>query len=170
MNARQTLSLLTLLALSCANLAHALESDRDQTIEIQADAATLDESQGKSVYQGQVVITQGTLEVTAEEVEIHTVDSEVIQIIATAGTNELAHYQQQMNENREMVSAQAKKITYLVQEERLHLAGTASLRQVDDVFTGELLYYDMANGIVNLHSSGGSDRVNMTISPKKSTE
>ena len=68
-----------------------------------------------------------------------------------------------------MVSAEARKITYLVQEERLHLAGNAKLQQVGDIFTGELLYYDLGRGIVNLDSGGSKGRVNMTISPKQPT-
>lgn len=149
----------------------ALESDQEQPIRIQADAAIVDETSGSSVYKGNVIITQGTLEVTANEVEIFTADSEVIQIIAKTekGSEVLAHYQQQINEAMDMVVADAQKITYLVQEERLHLSGDARLQQVQDVFTGQLLYYDLGRGIVNLNSSGGSDRVNMTITPKKSS-
>lgn len=155
--------------------ATALESDSEQPIEISANAAMVDEDQGKSVYKGDVVITQGTLKVTAEEVEIYTADNEVTQIIALAEDKKLAHYQQQTSDpssgaRNEMVSAEAQKITYLVQEERLHLAGDAKLRQDEDVFTGELLYYDMARGIVNLNSSSNSGRVNMTITPKKSSQ
>lgn len=152
-----------------ASNTHALDSDREQLIQIQADAAMVDENQGKSVYRGDVVITQGTLEVTADEVEIYTADSAVIQIIARVDkdSEKLAHYRQQVNAAREMVYADARTITYLVQEERLHLAGDARLQQIEDVFTGELLYYDLGRGIVNLNSSGGSDRVNMTITPKK---
>ena len=149
----------------------ALESDQEQPIRIQADAAIVDETSGSSVYKGNVIITQGTLEVTANEVEIFTADSEVIQIIAKTekGSEVLAHYQQQINKAMDMVVADAKKITYLVQEERLHLSGDARLQQVQDVFTGQLLYYDLGRGIVNLNSSGGSDRVNMTIIPKNSS-
>jgi lipopolysaccharide export system protein LptA len=149
----------------------ALESDREQPIKIQADAAIVDEKNGSSVYKGDVIITQGTLEVTANEVEIFTADGEVIQIIAKTEEDSelLAHYQQQVNETMDMVVADARKITYLVQEERLHLSGDARLQQVQDVFTGQLLYYDLGRGIVNLNSSGGSDRVNMTITPKKSS-
>ncbi len=160
------ISLLALLPVASS----ALEGDRDQPIEIQADAAMLDETQGKSIYQGSVIITQGSLQVSAEEVEILTVDSEVTQIIAIAADGELANYQQQMNDQKDMVTAEARKITYLVQEERLHLAGNARLQQVEDVFAGELLYYDMAKGVVNLDSTGGTGRVNMTISPKKSPQ
>jgi len=157
------------LALLASN-GFALETDSEQPIRIQADAAMVDEKQGSSVYRGNVIITQGTLEVTADEVEIYTADSAVIQIIAKADkdSDKLAQYRQQVNVEKDMVFADARKITYLVQEERLHLSGDARLQQVEDVFTGELLYYDLARGIVNLSSSGGSDRVNMTITPKKS--
>ena len=164
---RFALCLLTLLP----TFSSALESDREQPIRIQADAAIVDETSGSSVYKGDVIITQGTLKVTANEVEIFTADGEVIQIIAKTDKDSevLANYQQQINEAMDMVVADAQKITYLVQEERLHLSGDARLQQVQDVFTGQLLYYDLGRGIVNLNSSGGSDRVNMTITPKKSS-
>ena len=161
------LCLLTLMT----TFSFALESDREQPIRIQADAAIVDEKNGSSVYKGDVIINQGTLEVTANEVEIFTADGDVIQIIAKTEEDSelLAHYQQQVNETMDMVLADARKITYLVQEERLHLSGDARLQQVQDVFTGQLLYYDLGRGIVNLNSNGGSDRVNMTITPKKSS-
>ena len=164
---RFALYLLTLLPI----FSSALESDREQPIKIQADAAIVDETNGSSVYKGNVIITQGTLEVTANEVEIFTAASEVIQIIAKTdkGSEVLAHYQQQINEAMEMVVADAKKITYLIDEERLHLSGDARLQKVEDVFTGQLLSYDIKGGIVNLNSLGDSDRVNMTISPKGSS-
>ena len=168
----QYMYLIALSLVLLANSSIALETDREQPIRIQADAAMVDESQGASVYRGNVIITQGTLEVTADEVEIYTADSAVIQIIAKMdkASEKLAHYRQQVNEDADMVEADARKITYLVQEERLHLSGDARLQQVEDIFTGELLYYDLARGIVNLSSTGGSDRVNMTITPKKSQE
>ena len=149
----------------------ALESDREQPIRIQADAAIVDEKNGSSVYKGNVIITQGTLEVTANEVEVFTAAGEVIQIIAKTDKDSevLAHYQQQINEAMEMVVATAKKITYLIQEDRLHLSGDARLQKVQDVFAGQLLSYDLKHGIVNLNSLGGSDRVKMTIAPKKSS-
>ena len=161
-----TLYLLALLPIPSS----ALESDREQPIRIQADAAIVDEKHGSSVYKGNVIITQGTLEVTANEVEIFTAGGEVIQIIATTDKDSevLAHYQQQINEAMEMVVADAQKIIYLIQEERLHLSGDARLQKVQDLFTGQLLSYDLERSIVNLNSLGGSDRVNMTITPKES--
>ncbi len=157
--------------LLCAS-AFGLDSDRDQPIKIQADAAMVNNTDGSSVYRGNVIITQGTLEVRADEVEISTADGVVIQIIAKTdkGSSRLAHYQQQANAEKDMEIADARKITYLIQEERLHLSGSARLQQINNVFTGELLYYDIANGIVNLNSGGGSGRVNMTINPRKPSQ
>ena len=163
--------ILLILALATgAPFVRALETDREQPITIRADDGEVNENQGTFVYRGNVIITQGTLEVTADEVEIHTAERAIIQIIARMDkdSEDLAHYQQQMNEADDMVYADARKITYLVQEERLHLSGEARLQQVEDVFTGELLYYDMARGIANLSSGDQSNRVNMTITPGKS--
>lgn len=169
MNLRTLTLLLTLSVMAASS--KGLDSDRYQPIRIQADAAMVDESRGTSIYRGNVIIHQGTLQVTADEVEIYTADNQVIQIIAKAAKDpgELAHYEQQTNDANDMVSAEARKITYLVQEERLHLAGKAKLQQVGDIFTGELLYYDLGRGIVNLDSGGSKGRVNMTISPKQPT-
>lgn len=164
-------TLATLVILLPAAGVSALEGDSNQPISIQADAAMVDEKQGASIYRGNVIITQGTLQVTADEVELLTADGEVFQITALTDneSDSLAHYQQQVNTNGDLVLANARKITYLVQEERLHLAGKARLQQVNDLFTGELLYYDLARGIVNLNSGGSSDRVNLTITPKNNT-
>ena len=153
-----------------ASSSNALDSDRLQPIRIQADTATVDENDGASVYKGNVIIIQGTLQLTADEVEIFTAENQVIQIIAKASNEAgtLAQYQQQNNESKDLVRAEARKITYLVQEDRLHLIGSAKLRQVGDVFTGELLFYDLGQGIVNLDSGGSDNRVNMTITPKRS--
>jgi lipopolysaccharide export system protein LptA len=158
------------LLMTCNSMA--LESDQYEPIQIQADAAMVDETAGTSVYRGEVIIEQGTLEVTADEVDIISADSEVIQITAKANpdSDAPARYRQQINPDGDQVTAEAKKITYLIQERRLHLSGNARLRQVDDVFTGELLYYDLDKGVVNLSAGNSSNRVNMTISPRKPEE
>ena len=73
-------SLLTTMFL-LANSSHALDSDRYQPIRIQANNAMVHETEGTSSYWGNVIIQQGTLQVTADEVEIYTGEkNEVIQI------------------------------------------------------------------------------------------
>jgi len=154
--------------LSATNSA-GLESDSAQPIDIQADSAIVDDSKGLSIYRGNVNIDQGSMHITADEVEIVMGEKEVIQIIASTNpeSDKLAHYEQLPDDSEEVVYANARKITYLVQEKRLHLSGSATLKQIKDTFTGELLYYDIEEGIVNLNSGGKSgDRIKMTINPK----
>jgi len=145
-----------------------LSSDSKQPIHIQADAAVMDNANGSSVYRGNVIIEQGTLQIKADEVEIITSDSEVIQIIAStdADSKKLAHFEQLPDDSEDRVYADARKIIYLVQEERLHLSGKATLKQTKDILTGELVYYDISRGIMSLKSSGQDDRIDVIINPK----
>lgn len=161
---------LTVLAGLVAADATALKADHRQPIHIEADSAMIEEKKGSSVYRGDVTIDQGTMHISAHRVEIITDGDQVIQIIASADNQRdaaLAHYEQQPNPDEDKVYADARKITYFVQEERLHLTGNARLKQLRDTFAGELLYYNVNEGIVNLDSGGQEgDRVIMTINPK----
>ena len=48
----------------------ALDSDRDQPIQIEADIAVRDESAGETRYEGNVILTQGSLRITADRISI----------------------------------------------------------------------------------------------------
>ncbi len=166
----QSLTILLLAGTLCVTEeARALASDREQPIHIQADAATIDDSSGSSLYTGNVIIEQGTLQINADEVEIISHEREVIQIVASTnpGSSNLAHYEQLPDDSEDRVYANARTITYLVKEEKLHLTGNATLKQMQDTFAGERLFYDVSQGILNL-SSGDKpgDRIRMTINPR----
>jgi len=154
----------------------ALTSDRDEPISIEADSAFIDEVKGETIYEGSAIIRQGTLNITADKVRVIMSDSEVVQIIASMdpGSEELAHYEQQPDDDEALVAADAKVINYFIQEERLHLTGNAHLQQTQDKFAGELLYYDMTTGVVELKSGKPSEnkvgRVSITLQPKKKTQ
>ena len=151
-------------------LGNGLESDQRQPIRIQADKAVITDKKGLSVYEGDVIIVQGTLQINAEIVEIKSQDRTILEVRARAdgASIKLAKFKQTLSNEGEEIFAEAKKINYLVQEGQLLLNGQAKLEQREDVFSGEVLFYDMAKGIVNLESSSPQERVNMTISPKES--
>ena len=167
MRAMSVPRLLTLLALlQFGAAAQALPSDSDQPIHIQADAAVVDDTRGSSVYTGNVVIDQGTLHIKADEVRILTDENdEVVQIIAR-NYGSLAHFEQQPKEDEDKVLADATTISYFVQEKKLHLTGSARMRQTLDLFEGELLRYDVGLGILNLDRGADGGRIKMIIHPK----
>jgi lipopolysaccharide export system protein LptA len=162
--------LILLFLVACGPPALALPADSDQPIQISADAGTVNEAKGISTYSGNVTIDQGSMHISADEVEVIVVDSEVVQIIARTDTasTRLAHYEHQQEGSDTPVLAEARLITYMVQEERLHLSGQAVLKQMRDSFSGELLYYDVNRGFVDLKSGDAAgDRIKMIINPKK---
>tara|TARA_S200000501_G_C20696778_1_gene687704 strand:+ start:502 stop:999 length:498 start_codon:yes stop_codon:yes gene_type:complete len=147
-----------------------LESDQRKPIRIQADTAVITDKAGLSFYEGDVLIVQGTLQIKADTVEIKSQDKNVQKIIARSGmgSKKLAKFKQILKTGGGEIFAEARQISYLVQEGRLLLNGQAKLEQSKDVFSGEMLFYDIGKGIVNLESGSSKERVNMTISPKES--
>ena len=162
------------LIISCAllvpGIAVALSTDHKEPFLVEADSGVVDEKLGSTVYRGAVSIVQGSMHILADEVEIITnEEGEVITVIARTdeGSDRLAHMEQQP-ENKERVYADARRIKYLIQEQKVHLSGNARLRQMDDEFTGELVYYDVKEGLVNLKGGASSnDRVKIKYNTVK---
>ena len=151
------------LIISCAllvpGIAAALSKDHKEPFLVEADSGVVDEKIGSTVYRGAVSIVQGSMHILADEVEIITnEEGEVITVIARTdeGSDRLAHMEQQPD-NTEKVYADARRIKYLIQEQKVHLSGSARLRQMDDEFTGELVYYDVKEGLVNLKGGASSN-------------
>ena len=80
----------------------------------------------------------------------------------------MAKFKQTLSNEGDEIFAEAKNKLYGARESRLLLNGQAKLEQRKDVFSGEVLFYDIAKGLVNLESGSSQERVNMTISPKES--
>jgi lipopolysaccharide export system protein LptA len=166
MKLRYPWSMLLLLILHAE--VNALSTDQDKPFEVEADSAIVDENLGSTIYRGDVSIVQGSLKILADEIEIITSGGDVVQIIARTDENSdrLAHLEQQPD-NKERVFAEARSINYYIQEQRVNLTGEARLRQMGDEFTGEIVYYDVGQGIVNLKSGSESERIKIKYNTAK---
>lgn len=143
---------LLLAAINC----RALTSDRHQSIHIQADSAVVDDKTGLSSYKGNVVVNQGTLQITAGEIQVTSKGNHVTKVVASSNkkTGKLAHYQQLPDDSKQLVQADAQQITWLVEERQLQLDGNATIRQSrDSSFSGAMIHYDVDNGTVTAQSS-----------------
>ncbi|TNE78277.1 MAG: lipopolysaccharide transport periplasmic protein LptA, partial [Gammaproteobacteria bacterium] len=85
------LLLMLLLALP-APLSFALPSDASQPIKIESDRAERNDKKGTTVYEGSVVIRQGTIKIRADKVIVYTERNQVDRIVCIGKP---AHYQQQ---------------------------------------------------------------------------
>ena len=88
------LMLLVLLAASLVSHttdANAQTSDHTQPINVKADASVFDERRGTQTLTGNVEVTQGSLSITADKIEIQIKDGALYQITGTGSPLSLIH-------------------------------------------------------------------------------
>lgn len=119
--------------------AMALESDRQQPLEVYADDTDGSLGDGTTVLSGRVEIRQGTLHIQASRAEVDKIDGKV-QTIRLLG--EPATLEQEI-EAQGLVQAEAKTITYQVGAGIVELAGAADVTHPQYRISGEQLTYDL---------------------------
>jgi len=149
-------------ALLSGPAARALPEDADQPIHIRADNVEYDQNGNRVIYRGSVQVDQGTLRVTAETLTIDLQDGKKVLRITAEDTP--AHYQQQIEEGKELVRAQALTIIYHTQDERVDLKGEANLEQEGSTLAGDLIVYDIVAGRVDA-TAEREEPVRMVLQP-----
>ena len=141
--------------------AFALESDRDQPIELVADSVDIDEAKGVSIYRGDVDLRQGTIHLLADVVTVKHVDRKPSKIVAVGKP---VKFRQQTE--RGMVDGEAKQVEYEVSSENLVLIGDAFLVQGKDSMRSDRIVYDRVRAVVKAGAAAsGKERVRISIEP-----
>jgi len=161
MNSRHPFVFLALwLLLPATQGARALESDSEQPMYIEADQVEVREEQGLSLYAGNVLITQGSLRLSADEVTVHhREDRRPRQIIARGAPARLS---QRLDNSEDELQAVARRMEYDVESDTLTLIEQAELIQGADRVSGERILYDRARAQFR---AGGGGRVRITLTP-----
>lgn len=144
----------------------ALESDRDQPVEIESDSAEFDEQAGLTTYRGNVRLIQGSIELLAEEIQLRMVDNEIVELLATGAP---AQYEQLPEPDSEKLFAKGNRIRYLLDQNLIELSGNASLSQQGTTLSGGTIMYDVRQHTLKASSSGSdqnsTDRVRVVLPP-----
>ncbi|MGH8491797.1 MAG: lipopolysaccharide transport periplasmic protein LptA [Moraxellaceae bacterium] len=143
--------------------AQALPTDRDQPVQVNANTATADGKTGIATYRGNVVVKQGTLEIRADEIIIITDKKGAI--LSTVSKGNPAHYQQQPDPKKGIVTAEAQRIDYDAKNENITLAGKAKLKQDGSSFSGQTITYNSQRQQVDAKGDG-SNRVQLVFPPQ----
>ena len=145
--------------------ASALSTDDDQPIFIEADRLDVDEPKGVSTYRGNVRYTQGSIVVTADVVIIYfDVDRNLEKVDATG---QPVRFQQQMDDNGEILRGQAKDIEYTVKQDYWLLTGAAHFWQCGDEFSGNQIEYYATKELVKARkAASGDERVQVKLQPR----
>jgi len=142
--------------------AHALKSDRQQPLEVKADATDGTLGDGTATLRGNVEIRQGTLLIRADIARVERVEGRVRRFELDGKPVQL----QQEIEAEGLVSAQALKVEYEVATGMVTLTGAADVDHPQYHISGEVLRYDM--NIQHFQGSGGDadGRIRIRMNPE----
>jgi len=144
--------------------AYSLSTDKDQPMDIEADRVDIDDRTGLNTFQGNVVVTQGTIRLNADIVTVYKKKNDVSKVIAKG---QPAVYKQRPDKKKEYVIAEARQIEYLAIKGKILLINDAKITQGKDTFTGNHIEYDIKKDLVLARKSPtGGSRVKITIQPK----
>ncbi|MBB1060243.1 lipopolysaccharide transport periplasmic protein LptA [Marilutibacter spongiae] len=156
--------LVALLLVAAPASALARSSDRNKPMDIAANTTNYvtDESE-PSVLSGNVVITQGTLDIRSSKAEVTSRDSEPTRVVLTGSP---ARLKQEMDDGSPF-SADASRIDYDLTSDIVTLTGDVVVKQRGNTMNGPRVVYNMKTGRVQAsgsESDGG--RVRMRLVPR----
>ena len=158
-------------------------SDRDKPVNIEAERMTYDDLRQVNIFEGKVVLTQGTLTILADRIVVRQ-DPEGFQHgTAEKGPGGFAYFRQKREGVGEVVQGWGDRIEYDAKGEKADMIGRARfLRGVDEV-RGNTIRYDGRTEFYSVNGnaagsgqggasggpaggSGGDGRVRATIQPR----
>lgn len=163
---RQLLTLLTCVCLGAGvSSVTALPDDRNQPINVSADRAIKNNKKGITIYEGNVLITQGSIRVSGDKVSIYDDNGTVSKMIAEG---QPAKFKQKPYLDSGDMIANGHTIEYDVSQETLLLKEKALLQQDGRTTNSNKIAYDMKTEIVNAGDNTG--RVIMVLEPKSNQQ
>lgn len=161
--------LLPLLALGFSLPVVALSDDSQQPINIESNRAVHNvlENGERLTYIGDVVMTQGSLTIRADKIDIFSSARKIQRLSASGKPAELS--QRSSLDDRQM-DASAEQIEYNITDETAILTGNASVVQQGSVVKAERITYDIKQERVQARAGNQADgqnggRVNMILQP-----
>jgi lipopolysaccharide export system protein LptA len=127
--------------------AWAEKADRDQAMSIEANRMSRDEARQLSLFSGQVLIKQGTLEIRAESLEVNQDAQGYNFAVATTKPGKWVSFRQKREGRNEFMEGFAERIEYDGKHQLLNLYRSAKVRRlvgnrVNDESMGDVIVYD----------------------------
>ncbi len=160
--------LLTLIVLFSSPVL-ALESDRYQKVHVGSETTKAFGKQNKISYIGDVVVTQGSIKLTADKLDALNQGEEFV------ATGNPATFYQLMDDGKP-INAKANEIRFLQKENMIVLTGNAEVKQLDSQVNGHIITYHIETEEIDAKGKNSQDRVRSVFLPaqfekdKKSSE
>ena len=163
-------SLAALLAFGCG-FALAERADREKEIVVGADHLLADDANRTSTFEGSVVVTQGTMRMTANKVTVKE-DADRHKFYVAYGTP--VTFRQKRDKVDEWIEGFAERAEFDDLNDMLRLYNRARVKSNQNEITGEFISYDMNKDVADVTGAApgarptpNPQRVKMTIVPQK---
>ena len=159
-------------ALTVVPLAHAEKADRDKPIQIDADHQFGDQKKQESIFEGHVIITQGTLRIDADRVVLRQDSAGNTYVSATGSPCKL---RQKRDGSDEYIEGYAQRIEYNGKTDVAQFFDKAQVRRNQDEINSNYIQYNASTEIFEAFDprqkqAGGEapgGRVRAVIQPKQ---
>lgn len=171
---RAEIGLICLLTLSAPVWAE--KADRDKPVNIEANTLHVDDAKKVAVYEGNVILTQGTLTITADRIEVRQDDQG---FSSGDADGKPAYFRQKMDPkpgetdpNGVYAEGWADHIEYDGRNDKVRLINHARLKRGEEELRGSLIIYDGSTEYYQAQGSlsGTPGRVRAVIRPKNNTK
>ena len=140
----------------------ALDSDRDQAIEVEADRLVVREQENISIYEGNVKLVQGSLSISSDRLVIHFNDANELTLMKMTG--QPARFRQLDNKQQEILG-EAEQIDYNESKSLLLLRRSAYLIYAGDEIKSDFIRFNTATNGMEAGGTQSDERVKMVIKP-----
>lgn len=161
-----------------AGPARAEKADRNKPMNVEADAGRYDDVKQIGTFSGNVVVTKGSIQIRAGQIEVRQTPDGYQAGVATAAPGKLASFRQKREGVDETIEGQADRIEYDSRSDTVRFAGHAVVRRwrdgkVADETAGSLITYDntaevfsVSGGASAASSDNPSGRVRAVLTPR----
>jgi lipopolysaccharide export system protein LptA len=158
-------------ALLFALPAHAEKADRNKPIHLEADRVTVDDAKQVATFTGNVVLTQGTMVMRGDRMEVRQ-DKEGFRQGIMWGN--LAYFRQKREGFDELIEGWAERVEYDGRNDKVQMFNRAMLKRGQDEVRGNYISYDAnteffqvnGGGSKSVASKSGDERVRVILQPK----
>ena len=163
------------LLLALALPAYAEKADKEKPINLEADRISMDDIKKQQIFEGNVILTQGTLQIRTNRLVV-TQDADGFQKgVATGGANGLARFKQKRDGSDDYVEGEGERIEHDAREEKTEFFIRGWVKNGLDEVKGQYISYDsltekyvVTNGAGQTKNATGAPqaRVRAIIQPK----
>ncbi|MEK6243277.1 MAG: lipopolysaccharide transport periplasmic protein LptA [Pseudomonadota bacterium] len=171
--------LATALVLGCVSSGPALaeKADKDKPTHIEASRMSSDDAKRMSIFEGNVVLTKGTVVVRAERIVVHQ-DAEGFQLATAYGKPVRFRQKGDRKGDKEGVwtDGEALRVEIDDRNEHVELFESARVTRDQDVVNGEYIFLDQRTEFFSVSTAKGAapaapgGRVKAVIQPKSKPE